>query len=143
MTPEEVQKRFVEEINLRAYDDQFIDKNEEREILQIAIHHGMSVEEARLSLQQVCTRQGYALESSLMDEVKTRLQQLHHNSGKVEQAAFADLVELVRRQAGPKRNDRDAKRLVVIVMEDHALNHVKLRWPLNWYRRVKKEVGIR
>ena len=32
MSVEDIKKRFVEEIKLRAYDDKYIDKNEEREI---------------------------------------------------------------------------------------------------------------
>ena len=36
MSLEDVKKRFVEEVKLRAFDDKYIDKTEEREILQIA-----------------------------------------------------------------------------------------------------------
>ena len=37
MTLDEVKRQFVEQVKLRAYDDKYIDKNEEREILQIAL----------------------------------------------------------------------------------------------------------
>ena len=40
MTLDEVKKRFVEEVKLRAYDDKYIDRTEEREILQIAQRRG-------------------------------------------------------------------------------------------------------
>ena len=42
MSIDDIKKRFVNEIKLRAYDDKYIDKNEEREILQIAIQLGVS-----------------------------------------------------------------------------------------------------
>ena len=44
MSIDDIKKRFVNEIKLRAYDDKYIDKNEEREILQIAIQLGVSIE---------------------------------------------------------------------------------------------------
>ena len=40
MSLDEVKKRFMDEIKLRAYDDKYLDKTEEREILQIAIQQG-------------------------------------------------------------------------------------------------------
>lgn len=143
MTPDDVQKRFIEEINLRAYDDKYIDKNEEREILQIAIHHGMLVEDARRALQEVCARQGYVVESSILEEIKERLVALHQNGGQVDQPSFHALLQAMQDKVGVKRSPRDVKRLIVIVMEDNALNNVKLRWPRNWYAAVKKEVGMR
>ncbi len=143
MSPEEVQKRFIEEINLRAYDDKYIDKNEEREILQIAIHHGMVVEEARVALKTVCDHQHYVLESSLTEEIKNRLHQLLKDGGKIDQQTFSSLVANVKEKVGDKRNERDIKRLIVIVMEDNALNQVKVGWFGNWYSAVKKEVGMR
>ena len=63
MAMEEVKKRFAEEIKLRGYDDKYIDKNEEREILQFAIAQGISIDTARAALAQVCDHDDYILES--------------------------------------------------------------------------------
>ena len=41
MSLDEIKKRFVNEIKLRAYDDQYVDRDEEREILQIAVQLGV------------------------------------------------------------------------------------------------------
>ena len=45
----------MNEIELRAYDDKYIDKDEEREILQIAIQFGVA-STAGMALVQVCGR---------------------------------------------------------------------------------------
>ena len=47
MSLDEVKRQFVEQVKLRAYDDKYIDKNEEREILQIALQQGVTVDSAR------------------------------------------------------------------------------------------------
>ena len=54
MSIEDIKKRFVDEIKLRAYDDKYVDKNEEREILQIAIQQGIGIDSARQALAQCC-----------------------------------------------------------------------------------------
>lgn len=82
MTPlDEVKKRFVEEVKLRAYDDKYIDKNEEREILQIAIQQGVGIDSARSALGQVCEAQGYVLESKVLSEIKDLIETFVGNDG--------------------------------------------------------------
>ena len=54
MSLEDVKKRFVQEIKLRAFDDRYVDKDEEMEILKIAVADGISVDSARAALRQVC-----------------------------------------------------------------------------------------
>ena len=54
MSLDEVKKRFVEEIKLRAFDDRYVDKAEEMEILKIAVGQGVAVDSARHALRQVC-----------------------------------------------------------------------------------------
>ena len=70
MSLDDLKRRFVDEIKLRAYDDKYIDRNEEREILQIAIQQGISIDSARHALFQVCEHEGYVIESSLLKLIK-------------------------------------------------------------------------
>src|ERR1700693_585030 len=70
MSLDEVKRQFVEQVKLRAYDDKYIDKNEEREILQIALQQGVTVDSARAALAQVCEAQNYVLESRALANVK-------------------------------------------------------------------------
>ena len=48
MSPDDIKKRIVNEIKARAYDDKYVDRGEEREIIQIAIQLGVTVENAGL-----------------------------------------------------------------------------------------------
>jgi RecB family exonuclease len=142
MSPDAIQNRFVEEIKLRGYDDRYIDRNEEREILQIAIHQGLSVEVARAALESVCNAQGYILESSLSRLIKDQCEAAVANDGKIDEATFAQIFEKARRTAQGRKNDREIKRLVVTVMEDHALNRIKTGWFHNWYTALKRDLGM-
>ena len=85
MTLDEIKKRFVEDVKLRAFDDKYIDKTEEREILQVAIQQGVTIESARASLAQVCDGNGYVLESAVLRTLKDNLDIFAGNDGVISQ----------------------------------------------------------
>jgi hypothetical protein len=140
MQLDEVKKRFVEEVKLRAYDDKYIDKNEEREILQIAIQQGIGVDSARAALGQVCEAQGYVLESKVLSEIKDLVETFAQNDGKIDEKEFNDAVTTCKKRCQGKKNDNQCKRMVIDVIEENSWK-VKTGWFSDWYVNVKKEVG--
>ena len=141
MSLEEVKKRFVEEVKLRAYDDKYIDKNEEREILQIAIQQGIGVEAARGALVQVCNTQGYVVESQALASVKKVIETFAENDGVISQKEFNDAVTICKKECQGKRNDQQCKRMVIELIEDNSFK-TKQGFFNHWYDNVKKEVGV-
>ena len=141
MTLDEVKRQFVEQVKLRAYDDKYIDKNEEREILQIAIQQGITVDSARAALAQVCEANSYVLESRVLSVVKDLIDTFASNDGKIDEKEFNDAVTTCKKQCQGKRNDVQCKRMVIEVIDD---NNFKVKTGLfsNWYKRVKGEVGM-
>lgn len=140
MTIDEVKKRFVEEVKLRAYDDKYIDKDEEREILQIAIQTGITVDSARAALIQVCEGNGYVLESKVMSEMKDLLDTLAGNDGKIDEKEFNDALAMAKKRTQGKRNDNQLKRMLIQIIDDNAYKTSK-GWFSSWYDKVKKEIG--
>jgi len=136
----EVKRRFVEEVKLRAYDDKYIDKNEEREILQIAIQQGVGVDSGRSALAQVCEAQGYILESAVVRKLKEVLETFAENDGKIDQKEFNDALSIAKKATMGKRNDVQVKKLVVDVIEDNTLK-VNQGMFNHWYDTVKKDVA--
>jgi hypothetical protein len=141
MTLDEVKKRFVEEVKLRAYDDKYIDKNEEREILQIALQAGITVDSARAALAQVCESNGYVVESRVLTDIKDTIEVAAGNDGKIDEKEFNDAVALLKKKVQGKKNDVQCKRMIIEIIEDNSYK-VKTGLFSNWYSRVKKEVGM-
>lgn len=137
---DEVKKRFVEEIKLRAFDDKYIDKNEEREILQIALTMGVTVDSARAALLQCCESQGYVVESAVMTKIKEIIEQFAENDGKIDEKEFNDAVAICKKSCQGKKNDVQVKRMVIDVIEDNSFK-VKTGMFSNWYARIKKDVN--
>ena len=141
MSLDEVKKRFVEEVKLRAYDDKYIDKNEEREILQIALQQGVTVDSARAALAQVCEGNGYVLESRVLSEIKDLIDTFASNDGKIDEKEFNDAVTTCKKATQGKKNDVQCKRMVIEIIDDNAYK-VKTGLFSNWFTRVKREVGM-
>ena len=141
MSLDEVKRQFVEQVKLRAYDDKYIDKNEEREILQMALQHGVTVDSARAALAQVCESQGYVLESSALAAVKEMIQIQANNDGKIDEKEFNDAVAICKKSCQGKKNDIQVKRMVLEIIQENSYK-VKTGLFSNWYNRVRKEVGM-
>ena len=142
MAIEDVKKRFVNEIKLRAYDDKYIDKNEEREILQIAIQMGVSIDSARGALAQVCDDQGYVLESSVLRSIKDQVEAAAGDDGKVDEKEFSMILASTKKAMLGKKTDRQIKIMIVQVMEDTGNTKVKTGWFSDWYAAMKKDLGL-
>ena len=141
MSLDEVKRQFVEQVKLRAYDDKYIDKNEEREILQIALQHGVTVDSARAALAQVCENNGYVLESKALTQIKDLIETFASNDGKIDEKEFNDAVSQCKKRTQGKKNDVQCKRMVLEVIEENSFK-VKTGMFSNWYARVRKDVGM-
>lgn len=117
MDLEGVKKRFIEEVKLRAYDDKYIDRAEEKEILQIAIKEGISVDSAISALRQVCENNGYVLESVLDEKAKEMLAQFAANDGSVDKKEFMDAVAVVAKAAQGKLSDSKCQKKVKQIVQ--------------------------
>ena len=140
MSLDDVKRQFVEQVKLRAYDDKYIDKNEEREILQIALQQGVTVDSARAALTQVCDSQGYVLESKALATVKELVDTFASNDGYISEKEFNDSVTTCKKQTQGKKTDIQCKRMVIEIIEDNSYK-VKQAMFHHWYDAVKKEVG--
>jgi hypothetical protein len=141
MSLDEVKRQFVEQVKLRAYDDKYIDKDEEREILQIAIQQGVTVDSARAALAQVCEANSYVLESKALTQVKNVVETFASNDGKIDEKEFNDAVTICKKETQGKKNDLQCKKMVIEIIEDNSYK-VKEGMFNHWYNRVKKEVGM-
>ncbi len=142
MSIDEIKKRFVNEIKLRAYDDRYIDRNEEREILQIAIQMGVNLESARGALVQVCEAQGYIQESAVLKLVMDQIEVAAANDGKIDQKEFELIFDGAKKAIQGKKTDRQIKVMIINLMEDSGNNKIKTGWFSDWYTAMKKDLGM-
>jgi hypothetical protein len=143
MSLDDVKKRFVEEIKLRAYDDKYIDKDEEREILQQAIQMGVSVDSARGALFQVCESNGYIVESRVLGQLKDLIDTFAGNDGHIDHKEYDDAVTTCKKACQGKRTDVQCKKMVIQVIDDNSYKVKSGGWfSADWWAKEKKSVGL-
>jgi hypothetical protein len=138
----DIRQRFINEIKLRAFDDQYVDRGEEKEILQIAISMNVDIDTARMALVQACQMENYVLESEVLKEMKNQLRVFAGNDGVVDEKEFDLLYQTTVAKVNGKITNIQVKKMIVEEMETSGLNQVKTGWFSNWYTKVKKEVGM-
>lgn len=141
MSPGDLEKRIVNEIKARGYDDNYIDRNEQREIIQIAIELGGTLEGALAALTHVCGECNYLLESRLLREVEEEIARVAGRGGALDRQGFDAVLASLKRTTQGKKNDRELKRLIVQVIEEGG-GRVKSGWFRDWYAGVRREVGL-
>src|SRR5262249_26055668 len=138
-----IKRRFAEEIKLRGYDDKYIDKNEEREILQIAIQQGITIDSARGALATACEHHGYVLESAVLRKVKDDIEAAMSDDGKIDKKEFDMIFASAKKAMAGKKNDIQIKKMMVEMREETGMPKVKKGWFSNWYADLKKGRGIK
>lgn len=116
---EDVKNRFVEYVKLQGFDDQYIDRKEEKKILETAVKNGLSVEEGLALLREVTAQKGLVIERDVEERAKEILARFAENDGKVDKKEFADAVAIYKSACKGKVPEPEIqKRLKTMMLEN-------------------------
>jgi uncharacterized protein involved in tellurium resistance len=101
---------WIESVRLHAYEKPYLDKAVEKELLREAIEQGLSFDDARLQLLQICEAEHYALASHLEEQATQRLKQCLDLQGAIDQLCFKESVELIHHLAHGHLSETDCRR---------------------------------
>lgn len=132
---------FSERVKLRAYDDKYIDKIEERDILQQGLELGMTVDQARDALAAICLENGYIMESAVFRDLLQRLCKLAQRDRGLSRASFQEACGLGSQLLGNLKGEIAVKRMVCRLIDDHGVP-IRKGWFSNWYASVKRDLGL-
>ncbi len=117
---EQIEKQFREYIALQAYDDKYIDRQEEKKILEVGVKNNISVEESLAIIQKVASEKGYVLERDAEERAKEFLANAAANDGKVDKKEFEDAVTLFGKATKGKIREPEMKKRLKQMMEDNG-----------------------
>lgn len=120
MTSESTKKQFVDYIMLQSFDDQYVDRKEEKAILEEGIRKGIGVEEGLAILRQVALQKGLALERDAEEKTKEMLERFASNDGKVDKKEFDDALAIFKSATKNKLSESEMKRRLKKMMEDNG-----------------------
>lgn len=113
-------KLFIEQIKLKVFDDQFIDRQEERELLQSAVKYGLGVDKGISVIRQVAQEKGFIVEREAEERVKEVLQQFALNDGVVDKKEFEDALSLFKSATKGKIPEPEMKKRLKQMMVDNG-----------------------
>jgi hypothetical protein len=116
---DEVRKAFVDFIMLQVFDDQYIDRQEEKKILEEGIKKGMGVDEGLGIMRQVALEKGIALERDAEERAKETLEAFATNDGKVDKKEFEDAVAIFKKHSKGKIPEPDLKKRLKKMMVEN------------------------
>ncbi len=117
---EQIKSQFIEYIALQAFDDQYIDRQEEKRILEVGVKNGMSVDESLSLIRQVSLQKGLVIERDAEEQAKEFLEKAATNDGKVTKKEFGDTVALFKKASKGKIPEHEMKLRLKKMMEDNG-----------------------
>ena len=105
-----VRKQFIEYIMLQVFDDQYIDRQEEKKILEEGIKKGISVAEGLSIIQQVASEKGFVIEREVEDRTQEVLEQFALNDGVIDKKEFEKALVLFKSSCKGKMPEPELKR---------------------------------
>jgi hypothetical protein len=117
---EDVKKQFVNYIMLQVFDDQYIDRKEEKKILEEGVGKGLGVDEGLAIIRQVASEKGLALERDAEERAKEMLARFSGNDGKVDKKEFEDALAIYQSASKGKVSEPELKRRLKKMMEENG-----------------------
>ncbi len=112
MVSEINKKQLVEFIMLQVFDDQYIDRQEEKKILAEGIKNGISVDEGIAIMRETAYSKDFVIERDVEERTKEFLEQFIINDGNINKKAFETALILFRSVCKGKVPDPEIKKRV-------------------------------
>ncbi len=117
---DDAKRQLVDHIMLQVFDDRYIDRTEEKKILEEGVKIGISVAEGQAIIQQVASEKGLALEREAEGRAKEMLERFSSNDGKVDKKEFEDTLALFKSATKGKLPEPELKKRLKKMMEDNG-----------------------
>jgi len=128
---------FVDYITLQTYEDGYIDRQEERKLLEHAIELGIGIEEGQSIMKNLVQQRNYVIEREVETQAKELLERYSVSGGVIDKKEFNDAVGLFVAACKGKVSETDSRRrLKKIVLENHWKVKEGGLFSSNWFTEI-------
>jgi hypothetical protein len=118
--PEAIKNQFVEFIKLQGFDDQYIDRQEEKRIIEVGVKNGLSVDESLVLIRQIAAEKGLVVERDAEEQAQALLKQAAANDGKIDKKEFEQAVAQFQKMTQGKIPEHKVKQRLKNMMEEQG-----------------------
>jgi len=117
---EQIRQQFIEYIMLMVYDDQYIDRQEEKKILEEGIKRGLRVEDGLSIIRHVAAEKCLVIEREAEEHTKNIIRQYALNDGFIDHKEFEDALAMFNDACKGKIPEHELKRRLKKMMLDNG-----------------------
>ncbi len=117
---EQIRQQFIEYIMLMVYDDQYIDRHEEKKILEEGIKRGLRVDDGLSIIRHVATEKCLVIEREAEERTKNILRQYALNDGFIDHKEFEDALAMFNDACKGKIAEPELKKRLKKMMLDNG-----------------------
>ncbi|CAK0768565.1 conserved hypothetical protein [Gammaproteobacteria bacterium] len=111
---------FIDYVKLQAYEDGYIDRQEEKKLLEYAIQLGIGIDEGQSIIWNSAQKENYVIEREVEKQAKDLLARYASSGGVIDKKEFNDVVGIFMSACKGKFSDIETRRrLKKIILENH------------------------
>ncbi|MDM8568677.1 hypothetical protein QUF50_04025 [Thiotrichales bacterium HSG1] len=119
MISKSIRDQFVEFITLQGFDDKYIDRKEEKRILEVGVKNDISVTESLALIQEIAKDKGLVIERDVEDKAKAVLES-GTADGKITKKEFEEAFNVFKVACKGKVPDQEIKQRLKQMMETNG-----------------------
>jgi hypothetical protein len=116
---DEAKRQLGEFVKLQVYDDKYIDRKEEKKILEEAMKRNISIDDALAVMRSVASAHDYVVERDVETRCKEMLEQFA-GDGKVDKKEFEDAVGMYKKGSRGRVPEAEIRRRLKSMMIDQG-----------------------
>ncbi len=116
---DEAKRQLGEFVKLQVYDDKYIDRKEEKKILEEAMKRNISIDDALAVMRSIASAHDYVVERDVETRCKEMLEQFA-GDGKVDKKEFEDAVGMYKKGSRGRVPESEIRRRLKNVMIDQG-----------------------
>ena len=116
---EEAKRQLGEFVKLQVYDDKYIDRKEEKKILEEAMKRNIGIDDALAVMRSIASAHDYVVERDVETRCKDMLEQFA-GDGKVDKKEFEDAVGMYKKGSRGRVPESEIRRRLKSIMIDQG-----------------------
>lgn len=137
-----IKNDLIEAIRQRGKSDSYIDRGEEREILQFALQKGLMLDQGHKILLEVCGQSNYIMESHLLEDLLGQIKNFVKDRNGLTKKFFFELTKLLLLNSKGYLQPQDAQEMIIALIEDNGFEIETGFFGYNWFLKIKKSLKL-
>jgi hypothetical protein len=137
-----IKNDLIEAIRVRGKTDSYIDRSEEREILQFALQKGLMLDQGHQVLLEVCGQSNYIMESHLLEDLLEQIKSFSKGGNGLTEKFFLELTKILLSNSKGYLQTQNAQEMIIALIEDNGFEIETGFFGYNWFLKIKKSLKL-